>query len=99
MRKSITTFIACACSLWAAASTYNIAPQARITASAETEAEPATNVNDGIVRVKGKGSWNCGNGVVFPARATESLRFEVAYGAVERGPTGRTSQTCRTGPT
>lgn len=65
MRKSITTFIACACSLWAAASTYNIAPQARITASAETEAEPATNVTDGIVRVKGKGSWNCGNGVVF----------------------------------
>lgn len=65
MKKIITTFIAGVCSFWAVATTYNIAPQARITASAETEAEPASNVTDGIVRVKGKGSWNCGNGVVF----------------------------------
>lgn len=72
MKKIITTFIAGVCSFWAVATTYNIAPQARITASAETEAEPASNVADGIIRVKGKGSWNCGNGVVFWVDAKSS---------------------------
>lgn len=65
MKKTIASLLAAICPLCAAATTDNIAPSARITASSETEACPATNVTDGIVRVKGKGSWSCGNGVVF----------------------------------
>lgn len=65
MRKLYLSLLAAVCSLCASATTDNIAPSASITASAETEANPATNVADGIVRVKGQGSWSCGNEVVF----------------------------------
>lgn len=57
--------IAGACCICAGASTYNIAPLARITASSETVDAPAANVADGIVRINGKGYWNCGNNVPF----------------------------------
>ncbi len=50
----------------AAASTYNIAPQARVTVSSQASGgHGASGVNDGVIRVDGKGEWISGSGVTF----------------------------------
>lgn len=65
MTRKILSILLAASALTATATTNNVAPLATVTASSQTETEPAANVVDGIIRVNGRGSWNCGNEVTF----------------------------------
>lgn len=65
MKKHLISALLAVCTLTVTATTANVAPAARVTASSQTDDGPATNVIDGIIRVNGQGSWDCGNGMPF----------------------------------
>lgn len=58
---AIASLALCASALAAQGSSYNVAPQAKVTASSSMdEAHGPENLTDGIIRVAGKGEWRSG---------------------------------------
>ena len=66
MKKFVSLFIALLLTTSLVASTYNVAPQARITASSQLdEAHAAKNVTDSRIRIAGQGEWRSNVKMMF----------------------------------